>query len=66
MKNINLIIVLGFILAGCSQENDHHTCYDSSLVHENVCTADCPGFEGCDGNTYCNQCVAARLGIGPK
>ncbi len=40
-------------------------CYDASLVHNNPCTADCGGFLGCDGNTYCNQCEAARVGIGP-
>tara|TARA_B110001452_G_scaffold68445_1_gene55127 strand:- start:235 stop:477 length:243 start_codon:yes stop_codon:yes gene_type:complete len=68
MKNIVLgtILILGFALSGCKKEGAEHPCYDSSIVHENPCTADCPGFEGCDGKTYCNECGAARNGIGPK
>ena len=27
------------------------------------CTADCIGVLGCDGKTYCNECVARRNGI---
>ena len=66
MKNLILALILGFVLTGCSEESGNHSCYDSSLVHDNPCTADCPGFEGCDGMMYCNECEAARLGIGPK
>ncbi|WP_437668987.1 hypothetical protein [Sorangium sp. So ce131] len=28
-----------------------------------VCPADCPGVCGCDGQFYCNQCVAQRAGV---
>jgi len=68
MKNVMLILVLGLMLGGCSdkEDNDNHPCYDSSLVHDGFCQEDCPGFEGCDGLFYCNECVAARVGIGPK
>jgi hypothetical protein len=66
MKKLILILFLGWILSGCGKGDGEHACYNSTLVHENPCTADCPGFQGCDGNMYCNQCEAARLGIGPK
>lgn len=68
MKNIVIgtVLILGFALSGCKKEGEDHSCYDSSLVHEDDCTTDCPGFEGCDGKTYCNECEAARNGIGPK
>lgn len=68
MKNIVIvtIFILGFAVFGCKKEGADHPCYDSSLVHDNPCTKDCPGFEGCDGKTYCNACEAARQGIGPK
>lgn len=64
MKKLMLVAVLALGIASCCKEND--SCYDSSLVHDNFCTADCPGFLGCDGKTYCNECEAARKGIGPK
>jgi hypothetical protein len=66
IKKILLIIILGLSLSACDKEDRKHPCYDSSIVHDNFCTADCPGFEGCDGKTYCNACEAARHGIGEK
>lgn len=66
MKRIAALLFIGFAFASCSRDGVNHPCYDASLVHDNPCTTDCPGFEGCDGNTYCNECEAARVGIGPK
>ncbi len=66
MKKVFFGIVI--ILAGFSC-NKSTSCYDADLAkaNENVfCTQDCPGFEGCDGKTYCNACIAAGHGIGPK
>ncbi|UTW66104.1 hypothetical protein KFE94_15830 [bacterium SCSIO 12643] len=72
MRCSKLIIVLGsflfflFIGFACQNKTNQNPCYDESLVHNNPCTMDCPGFEGCDGHIYCNECIAARNGIGPK
>jgi len=59
-------MILGFALTGCNKKDQNHPCYDKSTVHNNPCTADCPGFEGCDGKKYCNSCEAARQGIKHK
>jgi hypothetical protein len=41
---ILLILSLTLGLMACSKNNGHHDCYDESLVHNNACTHDCPGF----------------------
>lgn len=66
MKNIIFAFILGLVLVACEKENEVDPCYDVNLVHDNACTTDCPGFIGCDGETYCNECEAARVGIGPQ
>jgi len=60
-------LFLSFTAFQCEEDEPIvESCYDETLVHNNACTQDCPGFIGCDGNTYCNECEAARLGIGPQ
>lgn len=68
MKSIFIICcaLATLTLAGCNKTGENHPCFDQSLVHNGACTADCPGFKGCDGVKYCNECEAARHGIGPK
>ncbi len=45
--------------------NKHDDCYNAQMArnHSGGCTTDCPGICGCDGNTYCNECEANRVGI---
>lgn len=42
------------------------SCYDEEVYQankDNACPQDCPGVTGCDGKTYCNECVALGQGI---
>jgi hypothetical protein len=44
-------------------------CYDAALEAEfkdKGCLLDCPGVTGCDGKTYCNECLANSAGIRVK
>lgn len=65
MKRITLLV--GFLCAilatSCNKEKE---CYDEALYQQHkddLCTMDCPGVIGCDGKTYCNECVARTKGI---
>jgi hypothetical protein len=66
MKILLIALLFSFLSIGCNKEDNKNSCYDSSLVHNGFCTTDCPGVEGCDGKTYCNECEAARHGIRVK
>ena len=57
-----LLIGLFLTLISCSKDED---CFDPALMagHSGICTTDCPGVCGCDGETYCNECVANSMGI---
>lgn len=65
MKRIHslslLVLTLGLLLGSCKKD-----CYDKALEEQFYtidCTADCPGVVGCDGKTYCNECIANSHGI---
>lgn len=59
------MLLFGLLMA-CDRAGENHPCYDSSIDHDGICHTDCPGIKGCDGETYCNECEAARHGIKPK
>lgn len=78
MKKILFTPIFLLLLYGCNTKfvivnttlekktGKDHPCYDSNLVYDGMCPLTCPGFEGCDGKFYCNECEAARCGIGPR
>lgn len=66
ITKLKLIVAFGFgiFLVACSKQEP--SCYSRELekeYKERMCTMDCPGYVGCDGKTYCNQCEANRNGI---
>ncbi len=66
MRKIILIFTLLLTLTWIACENNDETdCYDAEMEqnHPGVCTQDCPGVCGCDGQTYCNECIANSVGI---
>ncbi len=61
---VTFLFALFVICAASCDKNDG--CYDKALYQlnkDNICTMDCPGVTGCDGKTYCNECVANSQGI---
>jgi len=54
------IFALGF--AGCTKDNG---CYSKRVKknHSGICQDDCPGYCGCNGVFYCNECNALTEGI---
>jgi hypothetical protein len=71
MKRATLFFVLTYavltvFVTSCRKES---RCFDEALYlkHKNdFCTMDCPGVIGCDGKTYCNECIARTKGIRVK
>jgi hypothetical protein len=68
----NLFFILAIIstiatVSSCSRNTTQkHSCFDQKLydAHKNdACIENCPGVTGCDGKTYCNECLANREGI---
>lgn len=68
MTKIKLLVIvsIGAFIAfsSCKAEEDT-SCYDSAMeaAHSGICTQDCPSICGCDGKTYCNECIANSKGI---
>ena len=57
------IFISMLILNSCDNQD---SCYNDQLYQEHkndFCPTDCPGVIGCDGEIYCNSCVANKLGI---
>ena len=49
------------LFASCNKGSD---CFDPTLKAESrMCPMDCPSVCGCDGRTYCNDCIAKQNGI---
>ena len=71
MKHITkyLTVIIVFISIGVVSCTRHRDCFDQQLYdqHKNdICTMDCPGVRGCDGKSYCNECIANTQGIRVK
>jgi len=65
MKKIILISTLLFAMTWIACDDEGSNCYDAEMEqnHPGICTQDCPGVCGCDGETYCNECIANSVGI---
>lgn len=64
---IFFMMFLSFSIFSCKK--DKGSCYDDGLYQkhkDDMCTMDCPGVIGCDGKTYCNECIANSNGISVK
>lgn len=66
LKLIFLIsTTVGLAVVSCKKTSSTD-CYDKEYheAHKNdICTMDCPGVTGCDGKTYCNECIMHTHGI---
>lgn len=63
LKTLFTVIALVLFSSSCVKGK---SCYDEKLYQkhkDSFCTMDCPGVVGCDGKTYCNECVANTKGI---
>ena len=66
LLTVFLFAVLTVLTMSCNKDKD---CYDEALYQQHkddICTMDCPGVVGCDGKTYCNECIALTKGIRVK
>jgi len=65
MKKFILLFTVLLTMTWIACNNGGTNCYDAEMEqnHSGVCTQDCPGVCGCDGETYCNECIANSVGI---
>lgn len=66
MRNLILLFLVILLASNCRKEySDKHPCYNPEMEanHSGICFTDCPGYIGCDGEFYCNECDANRVGI---
>ena len=65
MRRIILIFTLLLAMTWIACDDETIDCYDAEMEqnHLGICLQDCPGVCGCDGNTYCNECIANSFGI---
>jgi len=68
-KNSYLLCLLALfatLIAASCKTTTTTGCFDKQLLekHKNdACPENCPGVKGCDGKTYCNECMANQQGI---
>ena len=63
---LHFAVLLFTIIAFSCSDNESEACFDKQLHEEHkddICMQDCPGVRGCDGKTYCNECIANSQGI---
>ena len=65
MEKIVLILICFLLMTSATCNNKEVSCYDAEMEqnHSGICQQDCPGVCGCDGKTYCNECIANSKGI---
>ncbi len=59
----SMLFVSLLFFQSCKKDKN---CYDENLYNQfknTACIFDCIGVKGCDGKTYCNECVANSAGI---
>lgn len=57
------LIPIFLLIISCNKNKPD--CFDRKMYksHNGICLMDCPGVLGCDGEIYCNECVANSQGI---